>query len=104
MALAGWLAARWDEAREWATRAHDVFAALGDQERLGWTLLDLAAVDHYTGRDPSARLREAERLFGEVGFPRGTGLDGEPAGSDGAPPGRGRHGHRAPAHGTAHPA
>ncbi|TKK91497.1 hypothetical protein FDA94_01560 [Herbidospora galbida] len=73
MALAGWLAARWDEARDWATRAHDVFAGLGDKERLGWTLLDLAAVDHYTGRDPSARLREAERLFGEVGFPEGQG-------------------------------
>ncbi len=73
MALAGWLAARWDEARDWAGRAHEIFAGLGDKERLGWTLLDLAAVDHYTGRDPSARLREAERLFGEVGFPEGQG-------------------------------
>ncbi|NAS20956.1 hypothetical protein GT755_04555 [Herbidospora sp. NEAU-GS84] len=73
MALAGWLATRWDEARDWATRAHGIFAGLGDKERLGWTLLDLAAVDHYTGRDPSARLMEAERLFGEVGFPEGQG-------------------------------
>ncbi|HEY0636252.1 MAG TPA: tetratricopeptide repeat protein, partial [Pseudonocardiaceae bacterium] len=75
LGLASWLSGDAAGAGAWSTRALRTLTAVGDKERIAWTLLDRGAGSLYgkPGDEDTARghLDTARRLFTEVGFQEG---------------------------------